>query len=501
MNSSYSSIFNAHHGNVTDKWSSYLAFYDAHLTRYTSRAEHILEIGVQNGGSLEVLAKLFPKAALILGIDIDPKCGELVFDDTRIRVIIGDATSPEVLLQVKDLSDLFDVIIDDGSHTSKDIVATVFRYFPLVKPGGLLVLEDLHCNYWSSHGGQLFSPSSAQSFLHRLADVVNIEHFQKPETKSLLLAYAARGAGVDSIDEALLEIEAIEFRNSMCAIYRSAEGKPGLGVRRVVGKRASVIDVVLGFDGQRCQPPGDALVEPFRSPERLVEDERVVVLERDDLKRNLFVQNEFQGIAMEFFRVVGERELRNLVTVTEVLDTVKEQNRLVSEKIAPTEQALQAALIQVEALSSEQRFFAISLAETRQLLEVAEQHRSDLGNSNAQQHQKVLELSGLLSAETARKEMEANERKRLTRALEELVEQDRSSQNLIGGLESRLSAAHNELDVQSQKVAQLESGLKQYKEQLSTTTVSLTATEAKIGRLRLSLIYRIVRKLGLLPTL
>lgn len=72
------------------------------------------EIGVQNGGSLELWAKYLPEGSEIVGLDIDPAVAGLRFHGaiTAHVVYITDAAAVTALLGDK----MFDVIIDDGSH-------------------------------------------------------------------------------------------------------------------------------------------------------------------------------------------------------------------------------------------------------------------------------------------------------------------------------------------------------------------------------------------------
>ena len=102
-------------GKVSDKWSSYLDFYDDRFFYLQDSQVSILEIGVQNGGSLETWAKYFWNAEKIVGIDVDPKCADLKFEDKRIKVIVGDSKTTHI-------DSTFDIIIDDGSHQSDDII-------------------------------------------------------------------------------------------------------------------------------------------------------------------------------------------------------------------------------------------------------------------------------------------------------------------------------------------------------------------------------------------
>jgi cephalosporin hydroxylase len=145
MGMSLTEIHRKKTGKVSDKWSSYLDFYDDKLWYLQDSKIKLLEIGVQNGGSLETWARYFWKAEKIVGIDIDPKCGDLKFEDQRIEVIVGDSKTVE-------LEDKFDIIIDDGSHLASDIIANWTKWWPSLEDGGVYVVEDFHTMWMPGYG-------------------------------------------------------------------------------------------------------------------------------------------------------------------------------------------------------------------------------------------------------------------------------------------------------------------------------------------------------------
>ena len=108
-------LFERHEGKVADKWQLYLEEYERLLSPYRDSPVRLLEIGVQNGGMLEIWAKYFSQAEELIGCDIDPACAELEFDDPRISVIVGDVNSDETQTQISAASNQFDVIIDVGT--------------------------------------------------------------------------------------------------------------------------------------------------------------------------------------------------------------------------------------------------------------------------------------------------------------------------------------------------------------------------------------------------
>jgi hypothetical protein len=123
-------LYAEHSGKVSDKWSIYLTEYDRIFNEYRDKPVRLLEIGIQNGGSLEIWSKFFPGAQKLVGCDINPDCARLIYDDLRIAVVVGDANTDAVQATVLQHSPVFDVIIDDGSHRSSDIVKSFARYFP-----------------------------------------------------------------------------------------------------------------------------------------------------------------------------------------------------------------------------------------------------------------------------------------------------------------------------------------------------------------------------------
>jgi cephalosporin hydroxylase len=93
MEKSLKEIFLDHKQKKSDKWSLYINEWDRIFSPYRHQPINIFEIGIQNGGSLEIWATYFSNAKKIVGCDIDEKCKELVFDDPRITVYVGDANS------------------------------------------------------------------------------------------------------------------------------------------------------------------------------------------------------------------------------------------------------------------------------------------------------------------------------------------------------------------------------------------------------------------------
>lgn len=229
-----------HDGKISDKWKSYLEFFDEIFAPYKDQPIRILEIGIQNGGSLEIWARYFTRAEHIIGCDIAPAAAELSFADSRIEVIVGDANLPVSFSRIRAISDGFDIIIDDGSHCSNDIVRSFALYFSILREGGLYIAEDLHCAYWQEFQGGLEAPFSSVNFFKRLVDLVNREHWGGSLKSDAILDYYADTYGA-SFDAAALDLVAeVRFRNSLCAIKKGSAGGNAIGSRVVAGAEARV---------------------------------------------------------------------------------------------------------------------------------------------------------------------------------------------------------------------------------------------------------------------
>ena len=93
-------LYKEHSGKVSDKWRIYIDQYEEKFKPYEDAKIRILEIGIQNGGSLEIYAKYFNNAELILGCDINEKCLGLTYQENNIQVIVGDATEENTFKKI-----------------------------------------------------------------------------------------------------------------------------------------------------------------------------------------------------------------------------------------------------------------------------------------------------------------------------------------------------------------------------------------------------------------
>ncbi len=247
-------LYEDHTGKVSDKWSIYLPEYDRAFREYRDEPISLLEIGVQNGGSLEIWSTYFPNARALVGCDINPDCAKLAFDDPRIAVVVGDANSDGAEAAVLARAPAFDVIIDDGSHRSGDIERSFARYFPRLNNGGIFVAEDMHCSYWKEFEGGLFDPFSSIAFFKRLADVISHEHWgvEKPATDVMRGFFAKYD--FEMTEQGLSHVHSVEFVNSMCFVRKEKAERNTLGTRFIAGAVEGVMPGHLGLHSSRSYP-------------------------------------------------------------------------------------------------------------------------------------------------------------------------------------------------------------------------------------------------------
>ena len=232
---SLTELYEKHNGKISDKWSSYLKIYDEALSSYAESAISLLEIGVQNGGSLEIWHKYFPNAERLIGCDVNPQCGDLSYDQKNISIIVGDAGTPEVCKKIRNLCPRFDIIIDDGSHVSTDCIKNLRNYYKYVKPGGVYILEDLHCSYWAEFGGGLFDSKSIINRLKEFIDYPNYE-FWGHVPDNLVEKERRVGSG----NSEYRDIESISFYNSIVVIKKALTPISLVGKRVITGGKGLI---------------------------------------------------------------------------------------------------------------------------------------------------------------------------------------------------------------------------------------------------------------------
>jgi len=166
--------FMTNDGKIIHKWAHYFPIYERHFAPWRNRSLVFWEVGVYEGGSLQMWQRFFGPNALIVGIDINEVCK--AHEAPGIKVRIGNQADTRFLQSVIDEFGPPDVLLDDASHHMKP-TWEMFQYvYPHIPKNGVYMVEDMHTSYWEHHGGGL---NVQDSFINRckgLIDELNAEH-------------------------------------------------------------------------------------------------------------------------------------------------------------------------------------------------------------------------------------------------------------------------------------------------------------------------------------
>jgi len=149
--------------HVSSKPPYYLSVYEPYLTPLRENPVALLELGVHRGGSLEIWAEYFSNGTIV-GIDMKDiievdrdskpiiKDGRVVlktFSTNRIVSKMGSQADEQFLtaLSADYAPRGWDLIIDDCSHVGSLSQKSFLTLFPLLKIGGLYIIEDWGVGY------------------------------------------------------------------------------------------------------------------------------------------------------------------------------------------------------------------------------------------------------------------------------------------------------------------------------------------------------------------
>ncbi|PWT79420.1 MAG: hypothetical protein C5B44_06860 [Acidobacteria bacterium] len=156
------------------KWVHYFDIYERHFERFRGKKPVMIEIGVQGGGSLAMWKAYFGEGCRIVGIDIDPACKNHESED--IEVFIGDQSDPEVINRILAKYPKIDIVLDDGSHLSPNMIGSFNLLYGRISPNGVYAVEDTHANYWSDWGGGLRKDDTFMEYSKNKIDELNACH-------------------------------------------------------------------------------------------------------------------------------------------------------------------------------------------------------------------------------------------------------------------------------------------------------------------------------------
>ena len=132
------------------KWKKYFSIYEKLFHKYKNKKITFVEIGILDGGSLEIWKKYFGKDSRIIGIDNNPECKK--FENSNCEIFIGSQSDPIFWKNFYKKIGKIDIILDDGGHTNDQQIISLINSVENINDGGLHVVEDVHSSYQKHYG-------------------------------------------------------------------------------------------------------------------------------------------------------------------------------------------------------------------------------------------------------------------------------------------------------------------------------------------------------------
>lgn len=203
-------FFNSNtHRNGLDKWMHYFEIYEFWFSKFKNKPIVILEIGVYQGGSINMWREYFGSEAAIYAIDINPLCKQ--FETENTKIFIGSQDDRDFLKYVKSQIPKIDILIDDGGHMMDQQIISFEELYEHVKIDGLYLCEDLHTSYWEIYGGGYKEPKSFIEYGKNLIDKLNAWHIKSEKIK---------------VDEFVRTTYSLHFYDSILLIEKRAVKPP-----------------------------------------------------------------------------------------------------------------------------------------------------------------------------------------------------------------------------------------------------------------------------------
>lgn len=205
------------HGSDKKFGHNYIPLYERFFRPLRKQVKSILEIGIggyddpKSGGESLRIWKYYFMHAQVFGLDIYEKSFP---KEARIHTFQGSQTDAEILSTIHGKAGDFDIIIDDGSHRSPHVIESFGLLFPMLKEGGLYVVEDTQTSYWPQYEGagiESNESSTTSNFFKQLTDGLNHAEFLIPDYKPTITD---------------LQITGIYFAHNIIVVEKGANNQP-----------------------------------------------------------------------------------------------------------------------------------------------------------------------------------------------------------------------------------------------------------------------------------
>jgi hypothetical protein len=209
-------VFKKYNTDKNIEFHNYSRQYNSLLSKKQLCNVNLMEIGVFGGESLKAWKEYFINANKIVGLDINIECKK--YEDITKNIYVEIMGIPHDVSMIKTKYNLFDIIIDDGSHHINDVISNFNDYFNLLTDGGIYIVEDTVC-YKS--GGYLNTDNSVNhlSYFSNFIQYLNQWRFDSTSgTKDNCVDPFKICKNTSNMFEA--SIDKIEFGISYIAIHK-----------------------------------------------------------------------------------------------------------------------------------------------------------------------------------------------------------------------------------------------------------------------------------------
>lgn len=183
--------FRQNTGRAIHKCAHYFDIYERHFSQYRNKDVVLLEIGLGEGGSLQLWKDYFGPGVRMYGIDNFPECKQ--FEEEGVHVFIGSQSDRKFLRETLDKLPPIDILIDDGGHTMSQQIVSFEELFGKVKRDGIYLCEDLHTSYWLKYGGGYKRRGTFIEYSKNLIDRINAQYSEQHTLKEDLYTHTIAG--------------------------------------------------------------------------------------------------------------------------------------------------------------------------------------------------------------------------------------------------------------------------------------------------------------------
>jgi hypothetical protein len=156
-------------GSRCVKIDTYFEIYESVFEKFKKSDLVLVEVGVLDGGSLQMWQNFFGPTARIVGLEKNPEAAKI--RSLGFEILIADQESTDDLKMALDQIGPIDIFIDDGGHTAKGQIISSLVAAKYVKDGGVIIVEDTHSSFASDFG--MPHKYSFANWVHQVANLMD----------------------------------------------------------------------------------------------------------------------------------------------------------------------------------------------------------------------------------------------------------------------------------------------------------------------------------------